>query len=264
MNHDELQTSLGAYALDALDPDEAEMVERHIAECPRCRAEVTAHLETAALIGNFGAQAPEGLWTRIAAEIGGRSGDDAAGSAVPPVLRSLPPRGEPSTAGAVPIGSARAGRWRLPTALVAAAAVVIALLGVSVVRLDRRVQRMQAAVTATGTERAAAAIALDPAHRSVPLRAADGSVAAEVVVAPDGEAYVVASSLPGLPAGRTYQLWGLAGGRVVSLGLLGPEPRLAGFRVDGAVSQLMVTAEPSGGVVVPDTPVLVKGEVPSA
>ena len=285
MTHDELQISLGAYALDALDPDEAELVERHIEDCPRCRAEVTAHLETAALLGNFGAQAPDGLWSRIAAEIAGQSADDldldiTGAAPAPPILRALPsqaaaqapttaaaddPGAGPATAPApTPIASRRSRRWQISAALVAAAAVVVGFLAVSVNRLDDRVQRMQAAVSSTGSELAAAAVALDPAHKTIPLRAADGTVAAEVVVSPDGQSYVISSSLAVLPSGRTYQLWGLAGGRVVSLGLLGPAPRLASFRIDGAVSQLMVTAEPSGGVVAPDTPVLVKGEVPSA
>jgi anti-sigma factor RsiW len=36
---DELRTSLGAYVLGALDPDDAATVRRHVIECPECAAE---------------------------------------------------------------------------------------------------------------------------------------------------------------------------------------------------------------------------------
>lgn len=251
MNHAEIESFLGAYALDALDPSEADVVTRHLEECPRCRAEVSAHLETVALLGNLGAEAPPGLWDRIAGDIAG--GREEAPPLVTPLAR-------PGRA----VRPRSSGPRRMATVLLAAAAVVIALLAVDVVRLDRRVSRMQTAISAGGNERAAAAVLLSPDHRDVRLLSTDGQVKAEVVVAQNGDGYVVATNLPPLAGGRTYQLWGLAGGRVVSLGLLGGDPRLAGFRIDGAVSQLMVTAEPSGGVVVPDGAVLVQGEVASA
>jgi anti-sigma factor RsiW len=34
MNHDDLQSLLGAYALDALDPEEVAAVEEHLARVP--------------------------------------------------------------------------------------------------------------------------------------------------------------------------------------------------------------------------------------
>ena len=40
----------GAYAVDALDDDERELFEQHLAVCPECRAEVRSFGETAALI----------------------------------------------------------------------------------------------------------------------------------------------------------------------------------------------------------------------
>ena len=64
--HEDIQELLGAYALHAVDPDEAEVVERHLEGCPRCRAEVEGHREVATLIGNSGGDAPDGLWDRIA------------------------------------------------------------------------------------------------------------------------------------------------------------------------------------------------------
>ena len=40
--HQEIEELLGAYALDAVDDDERDLVEAHLAGCPRCRAEVAA------------------------------------------------------------------------------------------------------------------------------------------------------------------------------------------------------------------------------
>ena len=39
---EEMRTALGAYALGALDPDEAATVRRHLRECPKCAAESEA------------------------------------------------------------------------------------------------------------------------------------------------------------------------------------------------------------------------------
>src|SRR5947207_307671 len=66
LNHAAIEELLGAYALDAVDDDERDAVERHLAECPRCRAEVTEHREVAALLANAGLPAPDGLWDRLA------------------------------------------------------------------------------------------------------------------------------------------------------------------------------------------------------
>src|SRR3954468_13569720 len=64
--YDEFSDLLGAYALDAVDPQEREEIERHLTTCPRCRAEVAEHREVAALLSQSGAPAPDGVWDRIA------------------------------------------------------------------------------------------------------------------------------------------------------------------------------------------------------
>ncbi|MDQ1416012.1 MAG: hypothetical protein QOF81_1625 [Acidimicrobiaceae bacterium] len=67
--HAELQELLGAYALDAVEPDEAAAIERHLPTCPRCRTELADHREVAALLGYAGGSAPSGLWDRIIASL---------------------------------------------------------------------------------------------------------------------------------------------------------------------------------------------------
>src|SRR5579863_6795438 len=69
MTHDEVALLLGAFALDAVDGDEAEAIRLHLAECPRCASEVAEHWEVTGLIANAGVDAPPELWDRIAARI---------------------------------------------------------------------------------------------------------------------------------------------------------------------------------------------------
>jgi anti-sigma factor RsiW len=247
MSHDDLQSLLGAYALDALDPEEVAAVEKHLAECPRCQAEVAAHRDTAAALATAGGEAPAGVWDRIAAELGQEDAPPSEHLLRPPNVVPLRPR----------------RRAALPAvaAVATAAAAAAAVLGVSAAHLDHRVNVLSSALNAGGVQQAAAAAVLSPRHRAVQLVSAANHQAVQVVILPDGSAYLVRSDLPALDSDRTYQLWGLVNGKAVSLGLLGSDPRVAAFRVDPSVSRLMVTAEPRGGVPQPTTPVLVQGNV---
>lgn len=74
VTHEEIEEMLGAYALDAVSPEERDEIERHLRECPRCQQEVTAHLQVAGVLGSLGGSAPAGLWDRIAGELAIGSG----------------------------------------------------------------------------------------------------------------------------------------------------------------------------------------------
>ena len=60
MNHpmSDIHALSGAYAVDALDDDERQQFEQHLAACPECRAEVGSFSETAALIAETQAETP--------------------------------------------------------------------------------------------------------------------------------------------------------------------------------------------------------------
>lgn len=236
MNHQDAQELLGAYALDAVDHDEAARLENHLAECPSCRAEVQAHRETVAKLGTLGGDAPPQIWDRIA---GGLTSEQ------PPKLLQF----------------RRRPRAAAPIAALLAAAAAIVVLGVSTLHLQHQVNALRGTVGAGGLQQAAADAVLNPNHTVIDLTSSDGRLNAQVVDEPGGQAYLVSSDLPALGNGHTYQLWGLAQGQAVSLGLLGDQPRLAAFRIDTAVTQLMVTAEPAGGRPAPDSPVLIQGAV---
>ena len=90
MTHDEIAELLGAYALDAVEADEAELIAAHLAECPRCAAEVAEHWEVTGLIANAGVDAPPEIWDRIAARIDTGAGGQAAGAASCTWRRSRP------------------------------------------------------------------------------------------------------------------------------------------------------------------------------
>jgi anti-sigma-K factor RskA len=72
-------------------------------------------------------------------------------------------------------------------------------------------------------------------------------MAVQVVVDPDGHAFVMSGVLPPLDSAHTYQLWSAEGGTMVSLGLLGNAPGMSVVGVDPAVHELAITVEPIGG-----------------
>jgi anti-sigma-K factor RskA len=232
VTHEEIAALLGAYALDAVEPDERAAVEAHLVDCPRCRAEVAEHREVAALLANEGGQAPDGLWQRIAGSL----------EAPPPDLRLVPaPRPDP----APPVR-----RWspaRIGLGLVAAAAAVaIVLLGGQVVRQGDRIDQLEAAAEDPLAPALAAALD-DPRSEVLELASADGRLALRGAVTADGTGYLRAATLPDLPDGRTYQLWGLGGGdEPVSLGVLGQEPGVVTFAA-GGYDGFAVTEEAAPG-----------------
>lgn len=171
----------GAYAVDALDEFERARVDRHLAECADCRAEVDSLREAAAVMAETTALAPPAsLRDRVL------TGIDAV-RPLPPLVSAVPDR-------------ARSGRRRFP-ALVAAAAVLVALGGgiawhpwtddgTTQVELSatQRVLKAPDAETFTGTLHGGATATVT---RS---RSADGAVWS-------------ASGLNTLPSGQVYALW---------------------------------------------------------
>ncbi|CAN5489822.1 hypothetical protein BH20ACT2_BH20ACT2_07370 [soil metagenome] len=237
LSHDEIRELLGAYALDAIEADEAEVVELHLRDCPKCRAEVTEHREVAALLAHTGAPAPDGVWDRIV---------EALEVAPPPLRMPLPPT---PVAPVVSIESARRSvALRVAAAAASVAAVIAAVLGVVVVRQGDRLDDVQAAMQDISLDGVAAAAMADPEAIRTELRSADGAVRAPAVLGDDGTGYMLAHGLPDLPADRTYQLWGTVGEQTVSLGIFGGDATTVPFRVDPTVSALAVTQEVAGGV----------------
>ncbi|MHB8438208.1 MAG: anti-sigma factor [Acidimicrobiales bacterium] len=246
LNHEAAADLLGAYALDAVEPEEAALIEAHLQRCGRCSTELASFREVIGLVANSGGDAPGHLWNAISARIERPLADQER-----PVVRHISTSGAPS-----PIGIARGKGPRMtPWILGAAAAafVVIAALGVQVGRLDHRVSQLQALSDQQAITEAAQNALSDPQARHVSLDAAhsSGPVVVELAVLPSGTSFLVNRGLPALPADETYQLWGQVGDQLVSLGVLGPAPNDESFHLDpsASVSSFAVTAERAGGVV---------------
>ena len=226
MNEREIQEALGAYALDAVDEAERAEIELYLEQDPRARDEVQQHREVATMLAYSGSTAPDGLWDRIAAELEGTA----------PVLR---------------LDTARRRRW--PTrvgALVAAAAVAaIAILSTKVVQLNDRVDRNESAL-AQPLLTAARRAMRDPTARLATLTTADGSMSLTAVVTSDGAGYLVSNKIPTADASHTYQLWGVTKTETISLGVLGREPSVIAFHVNGSLDAVAITLEQGQGVAV--------------
>lgn len=228
MTHDPIEELLGVYALNAVDDDERAAVEAHLADCPRCRAEVDAHREVASHLALGGAPAPGGLWERIAGAIEGET---------PPPLRLIVDDGPARTAGTRTSRAARP-RWQRLGLSVAAAAAAVAVLALAI-SSQGRVRDLE---DDRGIETAALEAIASPEARVADLVDEDGTVLVRAAVLPDGTSYLFADNLPDLD-GRIYQLWGATGDQVVSLGPMGSAPTVLPFNADAAMTAFMITVE---------------------
>jgi hypothetical protein len=219
LTHDALADLLGVHAVDALDPDEAALVDAHVATCPRCRGELSELREAASMLAFSGAPAPDGAWERIAAAL-----DPAPPLVVFPVA---------------PASQRRRRRLldRPTAALLAAAAVVVAVLGVQIVRQEQRIDGL----TSTPATQAP----------TVHLVSTNTAHAADAVLAGDDRAYLVPLRLPPLVDGRSYQLWGVYPDGTRSLGVLGPDPSVVAFEPDDDLLALSITVERATGASAP-------------
>lgn len=250
LDHREIEDLLGAYALDAVDPDERAAVDAHLVECVRCRTEVDHHRQIAAGLGNDVSPLSAELWDRIAGQLTPRPArDDASVTAFP------------GTPGELARARDRRRKWRvrplLGAAGAAAAVAAIAVLGASLAGTEGQLSQARQALDGTASRAAVQAALAVPGHQVARLRSANGSALAELVVMPNGRGYLTTSKMPALPAGRTYQLWAIFGSRPISLGLLGNRPTTASFTLASGQSSiagqpvLAVTVEPAGGTTSP-------------
>ena len=204
-----------AYALDALDPQDEERYEEHLASCERCREELAGLRDPVAALA-YGVESP----------------------APPPARRERildAARAEPSNV--VPM------RRRLPVALgaVAAVAATVAIaLGLWAASVSSDLDR----------ERALLAILADPDAKAIPLDGANG----RVVVTDTGEAALVVSGLATAPEGKTYELWVAEGDEMLPAGVFDAKHERNVVRLTRPVppgSGVAVTLEDDGGADAP-------------
>ena len=228
----ELDELLGAYALDAVSPDEARRVEDYLAINPKAAAEVREHREVATMLAFTGMDAPEGLWSRIEQE-----------------LDAPAPEPGPELAKVMAIGDAPSKRKFAsvaPWLVSAAAAIIVGFVAIGVAdRATAPIDPIAAAFDEAEADRDSTRATL----------VADGSTfEAVAVIDEDGHGFVKAGELPALGADQTYQLWGVVetGAEepdVISLGIFGPNPELETFTVESDVVALAITIEQAPGVI---------------
>lgn len=256
---------LALYALGSLDAAEAEAVERHVATCTSCRPVIARWRgDLAALAESVEPEAPPASARQaLLARLGVEQAPAAEAPAAQPVRAS-------ETAPATPPRRRRGGLL-LP---LAASFLVGAIAGALAVRqaFVDDVRDLAARADAVAAERAAAAerveslqgelaaaraaLSLAPAPEAVPLSGLAPAPEARGRVFVDrgsGRALFVASGLPALPEGRTYQLWRIVEGQPRPAGLLGAGEGSLVVEGVGATDKEVwaVTVEPRGGVEAP-------------
>ena len=256
----ELDELLGAYALDAVDPDEARRVEDYLAINPKAATEVADHREVATMLAFTGMEAPDDLWDRIASELDDGPEQPAPGPELQRIIHATPtvavtpavPAVEPKSTAVRSLDDARQRRrWSSSVAGRAgsAAAAIVAVMAITVVVTDRADAPTDPLAAAIETARA------DRDSVETTLVAENSDATADAVIDQDGHGYLEARALPTLTDDQTYQLWGVVSdAQVISLGILGPNPELETFTVEGEVSALAITIEDAPGVIADGNP----------
>lgn len=228
-HHDDVHALSGAYALDALEPEERARFEEHLGRCSACRAEVASlHETTALLAGTTETAPPPSLRDSVLAGIEG--------------VRPLPPlTGEPT-----PISTpTRRRRWfpAVGSPLLMAAA-VLAILVVAGSALWQPWE--DDARTPTATERVLQA---EDARRT-PVELPRGAKATVVLSRSEGKAVLVAADMPPAPEGKVYELWlQTPQGALRPAGLM-PDRTDGTVLLEGDASKATgfgITVEPDGG-----------------
>lgn len=234
------------YALDALDTQERDRFERHLATCAACRAEVRDLLETVAVIGAAETAAPPPALRRRVLEQARHQEQE------PPTVpgQALPPR---RTARAEPA----LRRWGYGLA----AALLIGLGIVAVAALQPSpapLEQVRVAAAEGDTVRVEELLADFGDDLAVDSVTTDAGVTARLVRSDEGSLLLTAG-LPTLPPARTYQAWRIGDAGPESAGVLGRsgDPVADLGPVDAGTEAVAVSIEPAGGSAQPGDDIVV-------
>ena len=261
--HENTLAELGAYALDALAPDERAAIEAHLKSCASCRDELRAMSETAAALGT---------------SVPSRPIDKVRSAAI---KHRLLERAKAERTGVTPIRSAAipARPARLPWWVAAAASVAFLLAMYQRGSLTQERDGLRTALLAESLHVAGLQDSLAARERTL-LAMAGADVKVVELVAnnrrPSARMFwaqstntwtMFAHNLPAPPSGRTYQLWLITrDNQRISAGTF--SPTAAGDAVVSAqyplaadaLQMIAVTEEPAGGVPQPTGEVVIAGQ----
>ena len=235
MTHDVMDDHAAVYALGALDGDDLDLFERHLAEgCTACESYLREAHEALAQLAEHPSdlQPPprvkDALMRRVAIE----------------AHRHRPQR-----------------RWRRPSlswAAATAAAMVLVGLGTWYVAAGRYDARLAA-------DRGLAEILRHPEARVVELRGSGPAAQARgrVVWHDASGGRLVVSDLPAAGAGKTYELWAIRSNTPRPAGIFAVDAAgqalVAIAPTGGSVDVFAITLEPAGGVSAPTGPIVLAG-----
>lgn len=234
----DLHTLTGAYAAHALDGPERDAFERHLAVCEACDQEVRDFAATLARLGAAESVVPPPeLRVRVMAGVGS--------------VRQLAPA---TSAGSAADGSEGAGRRagrlarRWPKFALAASVALAALFGgIAVQQANRADDAAARAAQLQQQQERFGSLLTAPDARTATATSGTG-VGTVVWSESRGQAGFLASGMPELPAGKTYELWFDDAGTMRPAGLLPASDGslLLQGPIRGAAG-VGVTVEPAGG-----------------
>lgn len=254
----EIHGAVGSYVVNALDGDEREEFEAHLAVCPTCTREVQEFCETAAELSLLASATspPAALRSSILSAI-------SEVRPLPPELLPPEPSAEiapvqpsPPTAETAPADRPidelalrrQQRRTRILSVLVAAVVAAALALGGVVYGLVQA-RQSQVAQQAAETELLTA-----PDVKTYTATMKDGGQVSFVVSRSLNRAMFVGKGLPAVGVDRTYQLWTLEGQRPIPDNTVpGGGDRKEFFRETlGGVTGLAVSVEAAGGAKQPN------------
>jgi anti-sigma-K factor RskA len=254
MSHEPYSDLAPAHALGALDREERLQFERHLSDrCVECERALLEYRESL---------------VALATELQPVAPPPSVKAAL---LRRIEAGARPARALELP--RPRWSRWRfIWAAALAAAAVIVGYLGLTVNALDRELARRAEEVATLRAQVAQQRQLLNllraPETRIVALDGLTPSPTAKGQMWWHREAggFFVASGLPRAPSGKTYQLWVIAGGKPMSAGIFDVDQKGSGtlqvtpLPVE-TVEMFAVTMEPAGGLPQPSGEMYLAGKV---
>jgi hypothetical protein len=232
ISHDYFEELIPLYAINALEEDESKEVASHLINCAECNSLLDSYRGAVAALSYSSEPPNETLWYEIQNQINAEAGVKKVH-----VMR--------------PLNRVRWIARSIAAFVVLVGILTISLLSIQVSNLDHKVAVLSEKATSGQISSAAQSALLNANAKRIALFSS-GTQVGEIVILPDGTAFLFNSGLKAVSREDTYQLWAIVNNNAVSLGLLGNNPKVVAMSVDPNVkiAEFAITKEKAGGVVV--------------